>query len=57
MEVWANEVLVRNRQRTAVVPDTIESSSLDARKERASAFVQDFVSSLSKFGMSDIIHL
>ena len=51
MEVWAKEVLARKQQRTPQVH--FNEATLPAmRKERASAFVQDFVSGLSVFGMS-----
>lgn len=48
MEIWAKEVLSRKQQQTA--PASIDAPTTDARKERASAFVQDFITSLSVFG-------
>jgi hypothetical protein len=50
MEVWAKEVLSRKRdQDVSQLPST--APSLEARKDRASGFVQDFISTLSTFGM------
>ncbi|KAJ4323582.1 hypothetical protein N0V94_001775 [Neodidymelliopsis sp. IMI 364377] len=48
MEVWAKEVLARKRnQNASQVPST--APSLEARKDRASDFVKDFISTLSTF--------
>lgn len=48
MEVWAKEVLIRKQQGAQEVVNAV--SVPEVRKERASAFVQDFVSALSVFG-------
>lgn len=48
MEVWAKEVLIRKKHGTQAVINAV--SVPEVRKERVSAFVQDFVSALSVFG-------
>lgn len=51
MEVWAKEVLARKSQQEQPPQDiSSRTDTTAARKARASAFAQDFVSSLSAFG-------
>ncbi|KAJ4989122.1 hypothetical protein SVAN01_05384 [Stagonosporopsis vannaccii] len=49
MDIWVKEVLARKHQGPPPT-STNENSIANARKGRASAFVQDFISSLPKFG-------
>jgi len=57
MEVWAKEVLARKSQQHQPQAITSQTDTLAARKARASAFAQDFVSGLSAFGTPSILHL
>lgn len=56
MEVWAKEVLARKQQQQQSQVATNSAGVTEARKERASAFAQDFVSGLSAFGKSALFH-
>jgi hypothetical protein len=56
MEVWAKEVLARKSQQQPQDDNTNRTDTLAARKARASAFAQDFVSGLSAFGTPPIFH-
>jgi hypothetical protein len=50
MEVWAKEVLARKQAQPHSRTTSHPTASPSTRKERASAFAQDFIASLSLFG-------